>query len=139
MAYYKFSKCPYCGSSIESFKITGSNDLSAHIGSTFERCMMCTKVYKTNKKPWNQMNSFERFCIYCRMTIGFTTGGLYIALPAYIVISFLVLTLEIKITEYIPPIIFIILWIAFSYRSFKKYKKWLLKLQAIGNDTNEHF
>ena len=93
MATYKFSKCPYCGKSIESFKTTGWNDIREKIGSPTASCPHCFKVYRTGRIFWDNMTTEQRVLIYIRVAFGSVFLGVF--LGAIISMGFLFIHFEI--------------------------------------------
>jgi hypothetical protein len=81
---YKFSKCPYCGASIDSFKQTGLNDMSEDVGSPTAMCMSCFKSYKTGRQYWSEMDGAARFIVYLRLAFGAVVGGFFFGVLMFI-------------------------------------------------------
>lgn len=60
MPVYRTSKCPHCGSVLESMRQTGLGDYEDQFGQAVIECPQCHGLIKTGRNQWENMTATQR-------------------------------------------------------------------------------
>jgi DNA-directed RNA polymerase subunit RPC12/RpoP len=80
---YRTSKCPYCGSMLESMTPTGLDDFTDQFGDPIITCSNCGGKIRTGRQFWDVMLPFDKFMSVVRAVF----NTIFVALFALLTIG----------------------------------------------------